>query len=315
MSGFKSILIIVVAIFTLIFIFSSTYIVTEADQVIITQFGSPQGDAITEPGLYFKIPIIQKVNRFDKRFLEWDGAPGEFPNKDKTFIFVDTYARWKIVDPLLFFEKLRDEKGAQSRLDDILDGGVREAVANNSLIELVRSENREFRYNEEIGDTNEEQLKIKIGRTKIITDIIKEANDKTKELGIAILDLRIKQIKYRDDVLKTVYDRMNSERMKIANRFLSEGQGLAQEILGKKENDLRAIRSEAVKNAEKLKGNADAEATRIYASAYDKNADTRDFYRFLKTMETYKNTLNANDVLILSTKGEFFKYLQSSRGQ
>lgn len=294
--------------------FGSMFEVNEKEQVIITQFGEPRGEAITTPGIHFKLPFIQKANYFDKQFLEWNGDPNEITTKDKVYIYIDTYARWKIVDPLLFFQKLQNIRRAQSRLDDILDGETRNAIAKNSLAEVVRSTNRQFAYNE---DTQEQTTldSINIGRANIVKEIIGIANEKTKELGIEILDLRIKRLKYHNDVLRTVYNRMISERTKISDRFLSEGQGQAEEILGNKEFELRKIRSEANRQAEEIRGNGDAEATAIYARAYDRNAETREFYRFLKTLETYKKTISEKDVLILSTKSDLFKYLEKQSGR
>jgi modulator of FtsH protease HflC len=304
----KSIIMIIAGILLIILVNASTYQIDETEQVIITQFGEPIGDAIKEPGIHFKLPIIQNANFFDKRFLEWNGDPNEVTTLEKTYIYVDTYARWRIVNPLLFFQKVRDERGAQSRLDDILDGETRIAIANNKLAELVRSSNREFAYNEDAGK-DVAPPKINKGRAKIIDDIIRIANDKTVELGIEILDLRIKRLKYRDDVLTTVYNRMISERQKISDKFLSEGQGEAQKILGNKERELKNIYSGAFKEAETIRGTADGKATAIYAQAYNGSADSRNFYEFLKTMESYKKTLSEKDLLVLSTKSDYFKFI------
>ena len=304
----KSVIMIISGLLLIILINASTYQIDETEQVIITQFGEPIGEAIKDPGIHFKLPIIQKANFFDKRFLEWNGDPNEVTTLEKTYIYVDTYARWRIIDPLLFFQKVRDERGAQSRLDDILDGETRIAIANHKLAELVRSSNREFAYNEDSGK-DVTPPKISKGRAKIIDEIIKIANDKSVELGIEILDLRIKRLKYRDDVLKTVYNRMISERQKISDKFLSEGQGEAQKILGNKERELKNIYSGAFKEAETIRGKADGKATAIYAKAYNSSADTRDFYQFLKTMESYKKTLSEKDLLILSTKSDYFKFI------
>jgi len=317
MKNLKLIIIGVAAFIVFILIASSAYIVSETEQVIITQFGKPVGDPIVTPGMHFKLPFIQAVNSFDKRFLEWDGDPNQVPTKDKRFIWVDTYARWRIHDALLFFQRLRDERGAQSRLDDILDGETRNAIANHDLVEVIRSTNRELQFGEiaeEVLDT-EATIKIKHGRDKITRMIIENASQRVSELGIELLDLRLKRINYVEEVQQKIYERMIAERQRIADKFRSEGQGEAAKILGDKARDLNQIESEAYKQAEQIKGKADAEATAIYARAYNQSNSSRDFYQFIKTMETYQNTLTAKDWLVLSTKGEFFKFLQKPSGR
>ena len=311
----KNLIFIAIALFLgLILINASAYTVNEAQQAIITQFGKPVGDPITEPGLQFKMPFIQTVNYFDKRFLEWDGSPDEIPTKEKTYIFADTYARWKISDPLLFFQKVQNEKRAQSRLDDILDGATRASIAKHDLFELVRTTGRELAREEDTEIDNDIfNRKVMIGRTKIVKEIMLSSQDKAKELGIEILDFRFKRIKYADKVQRKIYDRMISERKKIADKFRSEGQGAYEKILGDKERELKLIESQAYRESETIRGKADAEATKIYASAYNKNADTRDFYKFIKTMESYKNTLSEKDILFLSTQSDFFKYLKTQK--
>ncbi len=317
MQNKKLIGIVVAVVVIFIIITSSAFVVQETHQVILTQFGRPVGEPIDEPGIHFKIPLIQEANFFEKRFLEWDGDPNQVPTKDKKFIWVNTYARWRITDPLLFFQRLRDELGAQSRLDDILDGETRTAIANHGLDELVRSSNREFVRDSTVIGTGEErkQLQIKYGREKITREILKAATIRTQDLGIELLDLRFKRINYVEEVRVKVYDRMITERKRIADQYRSEGQGEASIILGSKERELKAITSEAFKEAEIIKGEADAEATRIYAGAYDRNPDTRDFYGFLKTMETYESTFAENDWLILSSENDFYKYLKSQSGR
>ncbi len=301
----------------LIILFSSAYVVDEKEQVIITQFGRPVGDPVTTPGIKLKLPIFQKANFFEKRFLEWDGDPNQVPTKDKRFIWVDTYARWRIVDPLLFFQRLRDERGAQSRLDDILDGETRTAIANHVLNEVVRSTNREpalddtFGFLEEIDSLST----VTVGRKKIMGQILTAAAERVKDLGIEILDLRFKRIDYIEEDRIKVYDRMITERNRIAEKFRSEGQGEASIILGQKERELKSITSEAFRRAEEIKGRGDAEATRIYANAYNRNDETREFYRFLKTMETYESTFSSDDWLILSSDTDFYRYLQNPRGR
>ncbi|PIV23295.1 MAG: protease modulator HflC [Deltaproteobacteria bacterium CG_4_8_14_3_um_filter_45_9] len=306
-----------IVILGLIVLFSATFIVDETEQAIITQFGKPVGDPIVEPGFHFKTPIIQKVHFFDKRFLAWDGDPNQIPTKDKRFIWVDSYARWRIVDPLLFFQRVRDERGAQTRLDDILDGSTRNAIANNNLVEIVRSTNRELEVGEGLEEIKETEisLRIKLGREKLTRLIIEAASPRLQVLGIELLDLRFKRINYVEEVQKKIYERMITERKRIADKYRSEGQGESAKIIGDRERDLKKIQSEAYRTAQELKGKADAEATAIYARAYNQNNESRDFYQFLKTMETYKTTLSEKDWLILSTKGDFFKFLQLQSGR
>ncbi len=310
---------IIIAAFILIgvvVVMSSAFVVQETEQVIITQFGKPVGDPIVTPGIKFKIPVIQEANFFDRRFLEWDGDPNQIPTKDKRFIWVDTYARWKIIDPLLFFQRVRDERGAQSRLDDILDGETRNAIAKHYLVELVRSTNREHLTSEEFaGEETQGLAKIKFGREKITRSIIEAAAPRTLELGIELLDLRLKRINYVDEVQQKIFERMITERKRIADKFRSEGQGEASKIIGDKERELKKIRSEAYKTAQEIMGKADAEATAIYAGAYNQSQESREFYQFIKTMETYKTTLSEKDWLVLSTEGDFFKYLQKQSGK
>jgi len=307
----------ILSLILLIIIFSSAFVVTETEQVIITRFGRPVGDPIISPGINFKVPLIETANFFEKRFLEWDGDPNQVPTKDKRFIWVDTYARWRIVDPLLFFQRLRDERGAQSRLDDILDGETRTAIANHELVEVVRSSNRTALY--EAASSNIEETdslsKIKVGREKIMQEMLAAASERIKDLGIEILDLRFKRINYIEEDRMKVYDRMIAERNRIAEKFRSEGQGEASIILGQKERELKRITSEAFRKAQEIKGRADARATKIYADAYNRSNETRDFYRFLKTMETYETTFNKDDWLILSSETDFYKYLKSQSGR
>jgi len=316
MIKYSYIIIGVIIFLALITLISAAFIVNETEQVIITQFGKPVGDPIIVPGIHFKIPIIQDANFFDKRFLEWDGDPNEIPTKDKRFIWVDTYARWRIIDPLLFFQRLRDERGAQSRLDDILDGETRNAVASHDLVEIIRSTNRKMELSEILQETREiELVKIEHGRDKITRLIIDTASPRLIELGIELLDLRLKRINYVEEVQQKIFERMIAERQRIADEFRSEGQGEASKILGDKERDLEQIESEAYRQSQEIIGKADAEATNIYAGAYDQSQSSREFYRFLKTMETYQNTLAEKDWLILSTEGDFFKFLQKKSGR
>jgi membrane protease subunit HflC len=302
----------VIVVLGIIALLAAAFIVDETEQAIITQFGRPVGKPIQTPGLYFKIPFIQKVHFFEKRFLAWDGDPNQIPTKDKRFIWVDAYARWRIMDPLLFFQRVRDERGAQTRLDDILDGETRNAIANNDLVEIIRSTNRELDITEALEEVRESEINIaiKLGREKLTRLIIEAASPRLRPLGIELLDLRFKRINYVEEVQVRIYERMITERKRIADRFRSEGQGEAARILGDRERDLKKIQSEAYRTAQEIRGKADAEATGIYAMAYNQSDESRAFYQFTKTMETYKNTLSEKDWLVLSTKGDFLKFLQ-----
>ncbi|PIV82075.1 protease modulator HflC [bacterium CG17_big_fil_post_rev_8_21_14_2_50_64_8] len=294
---------------------SSVYVVQEPEQVIITQFGKPVGDPIQTPGLHFKIPLIQEVHRFDKRFLEWDGDPNELTTKDKRFIYVNMYARWQITDPLLYFQRLNNERGAQTRLDDILDGETRNAIASFDLEQVVRSTNRVPVATEAVQDDEKVLGQIGKGRPDIRDEILAKSQARTSDLGIEILDMEFKRINYTDKVQRKVYERMISERQRIAERFRSVGQGEAFRIRGTKDRELLKIRSEAYRKAQEIKGQADADATRIYAEAYNRSAQTRSFYEFLKTMESYKTTLDKESTLVLTTEGDFYRFLKRSKGQ
>ena len=291
---------------------NSAFIVNEWEQVIITQFGEPVGDPINTPGLKFKIPFIQKKHAFDKRFLEWDGDVAELPTKDKVFIEVDTYARWRISDPLLFFQRLRNEPVAQSRLDDILDGETRKAIANHNLLEVIRSTNRTPEQDESVPDLAGELGEIRVGRETIREEVLAAGQSRTADLGIEVLDVQFKRINYGPQVLADVHARMISERQRIADRFRSEGQGERAKILGDMDRELKRIQSEAYREAEEIRGRADAKATDIYAQAYNQSADSRSFYEFLKTMETFESTIDAETWLLLSTDGEFYRFLKTS---
>ncbi|MFZ2053946.1 MAG: protease modulator HflC [Candidatus Aminicenantales bacterium] len=307
----KTIVLIVAAAILLLVLVDAVYIVSETDQVIITQFGDPIGGAITKAGIHLKMPFIQKTNYFEKRWLEWDGFPNQIPTKDKKYIWVDTYARWRISDPLVFYQRVRDERGAQSRLDDVIDGETRNVIANFDLIEVVRSSNREFERSEETAIIQAEtaMVKIQVGREKLAQIILERASKITPEFGVEIRDVRIKRINYVDEVQQKVFDRMIAERKRIASKYRSEGDGKSAEIRGQKEKELKRIQSEAYRTAQEIKGRADAEATRIYAQAY--NADP-EFYQFLKTLETYRTSLDSETWLLLSTDSEFLKYLKGS---
>ncbi len=278
------------------------YTVKESQQVIITQFGKPIGSAIIEPGLHMKLPFIQQANYFEKRFLAWDGEPNQIPTKDKRFIWVDTYARWRIVDPLLFFQRLRNQRIAQSRLDDILDGGTRNVVANHRLIELVESGLDKNKLREKGLE------KIKYGREKLAKEVLYQAAPKVKDLGIEILDFRFKRINYVEEVRKKVYARMIAERKRIAEQYRAEGAGEAARIAGEKDRQLKTITSEAYRTAKEIKGKAEAEASRIYAKAYQQDAE---FFDFLRSLETYKKALRKDTTLVISSKSELLKYMSN----
>lgn len=296
-----------VVILVLLLANSACYEVSETSQVIITQFGNPVGAPVNTPGLHIKIPLVQQAHYFDKRFLEWEGSPNQVPTKDKRFIWVDTYARWRIVDPLKFFQRLRDERGAQSRLDDILDGETRNAVASHNLIEIVRTTNRK---REEVPVESEEENvilePIQKGREQITREILKRASADMSDLGIELLDIRLKQLNYVEEVQKDVFARMIAERLRIAELFRSEGEGEAARIRGERERELKRIQSEAYRSAEELRGKADAQATDIYAEAHGRDPD---FYAFTKSLETYEKTMDPKTLFILATDSELLKYL------
>lgn len=308
--GIRNILLIILAAAVIAVTFSGVFVLDETQQAIVTQFGRPVGEPRTEPGMQFKVPFIQSVQYFDKRFLEWDGEVNQVPTKDKTFILVDTYARWEITDPLQFFIRLRDERSGKSRLDDILDGETRNAVASHDLLELVRSSNRTPEVVEEYMEQIEMLENIKVGRSKIEEQILLRANERTKDLGIRILDLRFKRMNYAEEVRDRVYERMISERNRIADQFRSEGQGEARKIQGDKERDLAKIQSEAIMESERIRGRADSTATAIYARAYNRTAASRDLYAFLKSMDVLEKSIDGQTNVILSTESELYRYLK-----
>jgi membrane protease subunit HflC len=302
------------ALALILVLFLSTYTLQETEQAILVQFGRPVGGLVTEPGLHLKVPLIQTVHRFDKRWLEYNGDPNEIPTKDKKFIWVDNYARWRIKDPLRFFQAVRDERGARLRLDGIIDGETRNAVASFDLIEIVRSSNREFQITEDLAGigAGEAAVKIATGRSKIAQIILDKAAKITPEFGIELVDVRFKRINYTDSVQQTVFQRMISERKRIAERSRSEGQGKAAEIRGQKERDMLAASSVGYKNAQGLKGAADAKATAIYSRAYGRDPE---FYQFLKAMETLNGSFSEGTTVILSTDSELLKYLKGDGGR
>ncbi len=305
-----NIVIVGVAIVTLIVLLNSFYIVSETTQVIITQFGEPIGDAVTKPGLHMKVPFIQVANKFEKRWLEWDGDANEIPTKDKKYIWVDTYARWRVSNPLVFFQRVRDERGAHTRIDDIIDGVTRDTIANFDLIEIVRSTNREFELTEEAAILEVISTKIETGRDKIAQMIFEKSSLITPEIGVELRDVRIKRVNYVTAVQEEVFYRMIAERKRIAAKYRSEGDGESAKVRGEKERELKKIQSEAYRKTQEIKGKADAEATRIYARAYNLDPE---FYQFMKTLETYVASMDKETWLILTTDTEFLRYLKSSR--
>ena len=302
------------AVAALLLVFSSIYTLSETEQVILTQFGRPVGGVVSSPGLHAKVPFIQTVHRFDKRWLEFDGDANEIPTKDKKYIWVDCYARWRIADPLRFYQAVRDERGGRSRLDDIVDGETRNAVASFDLIEIVRSSNRDFQLTEELEGIGSAEAMVKIasGRNKIAQIVLEKAAKITPEFGIELVDLRFKRINYVDSVQQKVFERMISERKRIAERSRSEGQGRAAEIRGQKERDMLSASSAGYKSAQEIKGGADAQATTIYARAYGRDVD---LYQFTKSMETLNASLGDDSTLILSTDSELLRYLKDAGGR
>ena len=295
----------------LLVLIDSIYVVTEMNQVIITQFGEPIGGAVTKAGLHMKAPFVQKANYFEKRWLEWNGDPNQIPTKDKKYIWVDTYCRWRISNPLVFFQRVRDERGGQSRLDDVVDGETRNIIANHDLIEIVRSSNRKFELSEEAAllDLSGVIGVIQVGRLKLSRLILENASKITSEFGVELKDVQIMRVNYVDEVQKKVFDRMIAERQRIAAKYRSEGDGKSAEIRGQKEKELKRIQSEAYRQAQEIKGKADAEATKVYAQAYNLDPE---FYQFMKTLETYRTALEKETWLLLSTDSEFFKYLKKT---
>ncbi|MGD2185665.1 MAG: protease modulator HflC [Desulfobacterales bacterium] len=306
----KSIFLIPLAIIAFI-LYSAAYTVDETEQVVVTQFGRIVGEPKTDPGLKFKIPFIQKANYFNKNLLEWDGDPGQIPTLDKRFIWVDAFARWKIVDPIKFFQTVNNRFAAIGKLNDIIDPAVRNFITSNTLIEAVRKSNRELEMAEvgwgESDRKAAETYAISVGREKITKGILKQAQPKLAQFGIELVDVKIKRINYIEDVQKSVYSRMIAERKQIAEKFRSEGKGEAQKILGQKERDLQEIESEAFRRAQIIKGDADAEATIIYAEAFGKDPE---FYSFVQTLEIYRETLDKESSVILTTDSDILKYLK-----
>ena len=300
---------------TLIFgLYSSLYTVEEGMQAVVVQFGRPIGETVTESGLHIKLPFVQKVLKFEKRLLYWDGDPNQIPTKGREFIWVDTTARWRISDAKRFLENVASEEGAQSRLNDILDSVVRDQVSSSDLVELVRSASWTIPDDDAMKDVpkeQEEKLKLAIarGREEITRTILMEAQKTIPQYGIELVDVRIKRLDYVESVREKVYERMISERKRIAAQFRSEGEGRSAEILGTMEKELRLIRSTAYRQVQQIQGKADADATKIYGNAYNQNPE---FYSFLHTLESYKESVNPNAVMLLTTKSDFYQYIKSA---
>jgi membrane protease subunit HflC len=297
-------------------LFSAVYTVNEVQQMIITQFGKPVGEPVTTAGLKIKVPFIQEVNPIDKRVLEWDGSPSDMPTKDKLYISVDLFARWRIVDPLQYFLRLRDERSAQSRLDDILGSETRNAVAKHELIEIIRTTKDRVPLRDSLLAGAQQEAKmgslvpINKGRKLVEKEIFDAAAEKVQVFGIELLDIRFKRINYNQSVRPKIYDRMISERRQIAERFLSEGNGEAARIRGNRVRDLNKIQSEAYREVEEIRGVADAKATEIYARAYNQSPEAVEFYEFTRTMQAYQDIIESNSTLILSTDSDLFKFLK-----
>ncbi|MGD8720362.1 MAG: protease modulator HflC, partial [Desulfobacterales bacterium] len=309
---FKGPIILIVLLIVGVVVYQSAYIVTETQQVVVTQFGRIVGSPVVSPGLKFKVPFIQAANYFPKNLLDWDGDPGQIPTLDKTFIYVDAFARWKIVEPVKFFQTVNNPFNAIGRLNDIIDPAVRDFITSNRLIEVVRNSNRELDTTE-VGREDEQaqrrpSLMISIGRQKITEGILKQAQPKLAQFGIELVDVKIKRINYVEEVRQSVYNRMIAERKQIAEKFRSEGKGEAQKIRGDKERELKLITSEAYRKAQEIKGVADAESTKLYAQAFGVDPE---FYSFVRTLEIYRQSLDEKNSLVLSTESEFLKYFKS----
>lgn len=310
----KPLALALLALFALLLLAGSCYTVSETEQVLVTQFGKPVGGVVDQPGLHAKLPFLQTVHRFDKRWLEFDGDPNEIPTKDKKYIWVDTYARWRIADPLRFFQAVGDERGGQSRLDDIVDGETRNAVASFDLLEVVRSSNRPFQVTEELEGIGaaEAMAKVETGRMGIAAIVLEKAAKITPQFGIELVDVRFKRLNYVESVQQKVFERMISERNRIAERSRSEGQGRAAEISGQKERDVLGISSAGYKSAQEIKGEADAKAAAIYAKAYGRDPE---LYQFLKSMETLQSAVDDRTWMVLSTDSELWKFLKRGKGE
>ena len=312
----KLLITLAVSIFLgIIVLVQSLYKIDETEQVIITQFGKPIGEVISDSGLKLKVPFIQTVNRIEKRILLWDGAANDMPTKDKLYITVDTFGRWRIKDPLQYFLRLRDERSALSRLEDILGSETRNAVAKHELIEIIRTtKDRKPAVDPLLENANiSTLLPITRGRRQVEQDIYAAASNKLLEFGIELLDIRFKRINYNESVRQKIYQRMISERQQIAERFRSEGAGEANKIIGNMEKDLREIESVAYKTIQTIQGNADAKATEIYANSYNKSKESRSLYNFVKTLKTYQTIIDKNTTLVLTTDSALYKLLSDGK--
>ncbi len=306
----------VVAVAAVVTAAASLYTVSEVEQVIVTEFGKPVGEPITSSGLHLKTPFIQEVNSIEKRVLEWDGNPSDMPTKDKLYISVDLFARWRITDPLQYFLRLKDERSAQSRLDDILGSETRNAVAKHELIEIIRTTKDRVPLKDAMLVDDEDDgtvgtlVPIRKGRKLVEKEIFAAAAGKVNVFGIELLDIRFKRINYNESVRPKIYDRMISERRQIAQRFVSEGNGEAARIRGNRVRDLNKIQSEAYREVETIRGAADAKAAEIYATAYSQSAGAIAFYEFTATLQSYEETIQENTTLLLSTDSDQFKFLR-----
>ncbi|MFH1656049.1 MAG: protease modulator HflC [Candidatus Omnitrophota bacterium] len=310
MKGILRIFSVLFILVILAFMAGLVFVVDETKQVVITQFGKPVGEPITAAGLHFKKPLIQQAHYFEKRLMDWDGDPNQIPTKDKKYIWVDTTARWKVSDALKFLQSVGNEIGAHARLDDIINSATRDVITGHLLVEAVRNSNRtlEAKEEDEIVVLSEEAVeRIAVGRQMLETAILEKARRLAPQYGIALVDVRIKRINYVEAVRKKVYERMIAERKRAAEKYRSEGQGKQAEIEGQKEKELKQITSEAYRQAQGIRGKADAEAIKIYAEAYNKDPE---FYSFMKTLETYRETIDEDSTIILTTDSDYYQYLK-----
>lgn len=305
--------ILAVLIIVIIVLSSTFYTLSESEQAIITQFGKPIGGAVTEAGLHAKIPFVQTLHRFEKRILIWDGSADQIPTSDKKYIYLDTTARWRIVDPLLFYQSVGNIRGAMGRLDDIVDSAARDIVSRYLLVEVVRNSNRILDTDIEEAEIDEggsaSLERIRFGREELTREVLERASELVPQYGIELLDVQIKALNYIEDVRKKVYERMTSERQRIASKYRSEGEGKRAEIVGMKELELNRIQSEAYKKKQDIRGEADARATKIYADAYKQDPE---FYSFLKTLDIYREAIGENSRAILTTESDIYRYLKKT---
>lgn len=286
------------------------FILPEGQQAVITQFGAPVGEPVREAGLKFKTPFIQVVQFFDKRVLIWDGDPNQIPTNDKTFIYMDNTARWRISDPLRFLQAVGNERRAASLLNDIIAGTVRDLVNKNNLIEIIRSSDWSPDYMAATLQSRDMIHPPEIGRDKISQMVLEAASKITPQYGIELLDVMFKRVNYIESVRLKVYDRMISERKRIAAEKRSTGEGLKAEILGRVDRELQEITSQAQREATEIRGQADAEAARVYGQTY---TAAPEFYAFLKSLESYKTIFSRNTSLVLNSDSDLLKYLERQR--